>query len=395
MKKIFEAQKYLKEIGADGWLLYDFHRNNPLAHKFLEIPSTQFVSRRFFYWIPVLGEPVKVVHAIEPYILDKCPGTKKIFDSWQSLEAVLKEILRGMKRVAMEYSPNNAIPYVSRVDAGTVEFIRSLGIEVVSSAEILPHFTAVLDLKQAESHFRAAKGVDETAQETWKWLGEQLKRNVVLTEYEVQQKVLELFEKRQIVTQDPLIVAVNDHSADPHYETKKEGSSQIRPGDFILLDIWGKEKWEGAIWGDITRVAVAASQPTIKQKKIFQIVRNAQRAATDLVRERFAHKRRIEGWEVDDAARKVIRDAGYEKYFIHRTGHNIETDLHGSGANMDNLELHDVRQILPGTCFSIEPGIYLPGEFGVRLEYDLYVHPDGKVEITGGEQNEIVTLVEA
>lgn len=391
--KIQEAQKFIREIHADGWLIYDFHRSNPLAHSFLEIPSRQMATRRFFYWIPATGEPIKIVHAIEPNMLDASPGKKLLYHSWQSLEGDIKKILAGAKSIAMEFSPNNAIPYISRVDAGTIDFIRSLGIKVVSSGDILPYFTAVLDRQQAESHIRAARAVEKVSQDTWKWIADHLKKKQVVTEYDVQQKMLEGFEKASLFTEEPLIAAVNAHSADPHYTPQKGESSPICMGDFILLDLWGKEKSERAIYGDITRVGVAASHPTERQQEIFQIVRNAQKAATDLVRSRFEQKKRIEGWEVDDAARSVIRKAGYGEFFIHRTGHSIEMSLHGSGAHMDNLEAHDVRPILPGTCFSIEPGIYLPGEFGVRLEYDLYVHPNGKVEITGGVQDEIVCLI--
>jgi len=391
--KIEEARKHLKEIRADGWLLYDFHRNNLLAHVFLEIPQKNIVTRRFFYWIPTHGEPIKIVHAIEPYILDHCPGKKIVYSSWQLMEKALSDVLKGSKRIVMEYSPKNAIPYVSRVDAGTVDFVRSLGAEVVSSAEILPYFTAVMDEKQAASHQSAAKGVKQVAEETWKWIAWHLKNQKTLTEYDVQQKVESDYVKLHLITDHSQIVAVNAHSADPHYIPQKNSSSPIKKGDFILLDIWAKENHDWAIYGDITRVAVAAERPTEKQQKIFSIVRKAQIAATELVKERFAHKKRIEGWEVDDAARNVIRKAGYGDFFIHRTGHNIERELHGSGAHMDNLEMHDVRPILPSTCFSIEPGIYLPGEFGVRLEYDLYVHQDGTVEISGGEQDEIVCLL--
>lgn len=378
---------------ADGWLLYDFQRNNDLALRFLSIPHHLVVKRRFFYWIPAEGEPVKIVHAIEPHVLDHCPGSKKIYASWQSLETELRETLRGAKKVAMEYSPKNAIPYISRVDAGTVELIRSFGSEVVSSGDFLPHFTAVLDENQIQSQIRAAGALDRIVHGAWEWISGHLKRENKITEYDVQQKIAADFERLHLVREDWPIVGVNQHSADPHYQPQKEGSSLIREGDFILIDLWAKEKGEIAIFGDITRVGVAAKRPTARQQEIFQIVRNAQRAAVALIEDRFARKKRIEGWEVDDAARKVIADAGFGPFFTHRTGHNIEIDLHGSGAHMDNLEIHDVRPILPATCFSIEPGIYLPDAFGVRLEYDVLIHRDGRVQVTGGEQNEIVCLL--
>ncbi len=392
-KKIEEARKYLQEMHADGWLLYDFHRNNELAHNFLEIPQSEMLTRRFFYWIPLKGEPVKIVHAIEPYVLDSWPGKKEIYLSWQSLEKEIGSILKGQKKIAMEYSPRNAIPYVSKVDAGTMDLIRSFGVEVVSSGEFLPHFTAVIDEKQGQSHIRAGKAVDRIVNDTWKWIGEHLKQGKKITEYDIQQKIASDFTKNHLMTDHDPIVGFNAHSADPHYIPQKEGSSILKKGDWVLIDLWAKEKDPRAVFGDITRVGVAAERPTARQQEIYQIVRNAQKAATDLIRNRFEQKKRIEGWEADDAARNVIRKAGYADYFSHRTGHSIEISLHGSGTHIDNLEMHDVRPILPGTCFSIEPGIYFSGDFGVRLEYDLYVHKDGKVEIVGGEQNEIVCLL--
>lgn len=392
MKKLAEAQKYLKEMHLDGWLLYDFHGNNELARHFLEIPSHQMTTRRFFYWIPKAGVPIKIVHAIESQVLDHFPGEKRTFFSWQSLEAEVGKALKGAKKIAMEYSPKNAIPYVSRVDGGTIDLVRSFGVEVVSSADFLPHFTAVLNDQQIESQIRAGKACDRIANGAWEWIAERLNQGEFITEYDVQQKILADFRKADLFTDHGPIVGVNAHSADPHYEPLKQKASPIKKGDFILIDLWAKEKGEGAVFGDITRVAVAAQRPTERQKEIFQIVRKAQKAAVELIQSRFAHKKRIEGWEVDEAARKVIRDAGFAEFFLHRTGHSIEVNLHGSGAHMDNIEMHDVRPILPATCFSIEPGIYLPGEFGIRLEHDVLIHRDGTVEITGGQQEEIVCL---
>lgn len=293
----------------------------------------------------------------------------------------------------MEYSPKNSIPYVSRVDAGTADLVRSFGVEIVSSGNFLPHFTAVLNQAQIESHIRAGKALDRIVNDAWEWIGTHLKQMNPITEYDVQQKIYADYAKHHLISDERPIVAVNAHTADPHYEPQATGSSPIRKGDFILIDLWAKEAQEGAVFGDITRVAVAAASPTPRQIEIFQIVREAQIAATELVKSRFAAKQRVEGWEVDDAARGIIREEGYGEFFIHRTGHSIEVNLHGSGAHMDNLEMHDVRPILPSTCFSIEPGIYLPGEFGVRLEYDLLVHKNGFVEIVGGHQDQLITLL--
>jgi len=390
MSKVKEAQKHLQAKHLDGWLLYDFHKTNDLAHRFLDIPSTKMTTRRFFYWIPAKGEPVRIVHAIEEGTLDGWPGEKKVFASWQSLEKVLEGLLRGKKRIAMEYSPKNAIPYVSKVDAGTVDLIRSFGVEVVSSADFLLYFTSVLSDEQIESQRRAASALSEIVEGAWEFIAKALKQGKAVTERAVQAHILEGFEKRNIVTESGPIVAVNAHSADPHYMT---GSAEIRKGDFILIDLWGKERGEWTVYGDITRVAVADKQASAKQREVFGIVRAAQKAGIALVKKQFAEKREIQGWEVDEAVRTVIREAGYGEYFIHRTGHNIEVELHGSGTHMDNLEMHDVRPIVPMTCFSVEPGIYLPGEFGVRLEADVLILRDGTVEVTGGEEDELRLLL--
>jgi len=393
VKKIEQAQRFLREMNSDGWLIYDFQGNNPLARLFLEIPPSQKTTRRLFYWIPAIGEPVKIVHAIESHVLDERPGVKRIFLSWESLQEQVGKVLKGKSRVAMEYSPNNAIPYVSKVDGGTIDFIRSFGVEVVSSGSFLPYFTARITPEQGESHIRAGRALDRIVNDAWDWIRTHLKQGRSITDCDVQQQIMREFVKEKLVAKEAPIVGVNEHSADPHYTPCQEKPVAIREGDFVLIDLWGKEDKPQSIYADITRVAAAATLPTEKQSRIFSIVRQAQRAATELVITRFKKNQEIRGFEVDDCARSVIRQAGFGDYFIHRTGHNIEVSLHGSGANMDNLEMHDERPILASTCFSIEPGIYLPNEFGVRLEYDLYVHQDGRVEIVGGEQNEIVCLM--
>ena len=383
-EKVAQVQAYLERLQLDGWLLYDFHKNNALAHRFLEISAATMTSRRFLYWIPARGTPVQIVHAIEDQVLNLWPGEKKVYSSWQTLEAAIRSVLTGSQRIAMEYSPNNAIPYLSKVDAGTVDFIRSCGVEVVSSGDFLLHFTSVLSDEQLNSQRRAAQALSEIVSGAYTWIKEGIKRGV--SERAVQKWIQDQFILRGLETDGGPIVAVNAHSADPHYLTPEVGSSVICAGDFVLIDLWAKERGEATVYGDITRVGVIG-EPTAKQQQIFQLVRQAQRAGIDLVRTRFATKQAIYGWEVDEAVRSVIRAAGFEKYFVHRTGHNIEIDLHGSGTHMDNLESHDERPLVPMTCFSVEPGIYLPGEFGVRLESDVLIHADGFVEVTGGEMD--------
>ena len=392
-ERVAQAQKYLRQIGVDGWLIYDFHQRNHLAHVFLTVPSHAMATRRLFYWIPSGGEAIKIVQEIEPQLLDAWPGEKRTFLSWESLEIEMGALLKGCRKIAMEYSPKNANPYISCIDGGTIDFVRSFGVEVVSSGEFLAYFTAVLDQGQKESHFRAANALVLIVHEVWDWIAEHIQDKKRITEYEVQRKILEHFQKRELVTEALPIVACNAHSADPHFFVEMDGAALIQKGDFLLIDLWAKEKHSRAVYADLTKVAVVAEKPSARHEEIFQIVRKAQKAGISLVRERLSKKIRVAGWEIDRAARKVISDAGYKHEFLHRTGHSIDTALHGSGANLDDLETHDDRPLLPGTCFSVEPGIYLPREFGIRLESDVYIDLDGNIEVTGGEQEEIYPLL--
>jgi Xaa-Pro dipeptidase len=391
--KIQRAQELINEFNLDGWLLYDFRRSNQLACEFLHLASTQLLTRRFFYWIPKKGAPCKILQAIESTVLDSVPGTLCIYRTWQDLENRIESILKGSKHIAMEYSPRNAIPYVSKVDAGTIEMIRGFGITVESSANLLQHFASIWDEHKFKLHLEAAHCLSDIVELSWGLIKRNLVKKNTLTEYDVQQFILEQMAARGFETSDPPICAVNEHSADPHYTPRLHSASPIHPNDFILIDLWCKKKQPEAVYADITRVGVAAAQPTSKQAEIFSIVRKAQKTATQLVQSRFLAKEPIRGWEVDQACRDVIIDAGYGEYFIHRTGHNIDRSDHGNGAHMDNFETHDDRLLLPKTCFSIEPGIYLPHEFGVRLEYDVFIHPDGHIQVTGGEQDQIQTLI--
>ena len=386
---IEKAQHYLQTEKIDGWLLYDFHRSNDLAHRVLQIPSSVMATRRFLYWIPAVGTPIKIVHAIEPHMLDHLPGEKRVYSSWQSLEKEMESVVSGAGRVAMEYSQNNAIPYVSKVDAGTVDLIRSFDVEVVSSANFLLYFTSTLTDEQMASQTRAASALSDIVAGAWELIKNQAKQGI--TERQVQEWILEQYKVKNLISDSGPIVAVNQHSADPHFMTPADGSSPIQAGDFVLIDLWAKELNENSVFGDITRVAVLGA-PTAKQQEVFQTVRAAQKAGIDLVKSRYAAKRPIQGWEVDEIVRSTIIKAGYGEYFVHRTGHNIEIELHGSGTHMDNLEMHDVRPIVPMTCFSVEPGIYLPGEFGIRLESDVQILGDGSVKVTGGEMDQLSDL---
>lgn len=391
--RIQNVQKQLQKEKIDGWLLYDFHGNNPLAKNFLNVDPDLMVTRRFFYWIPAKGEPVKILHAIEQQILIELPGKTEIYLKWQELEAHLKSVLNGAKIVAMEYSPKNAIPYLSKVDAGTIDLVRSFQIEVVSSASLLQSYTCVLDDEQLLSHLEATSFLDKMVGDAWGLIAKSLRQGTKINEHQVRMFIVDQMKASGFMAEVLPICAVNAHSADPHFEPKKEGSSEIKRGDFILIDLWCKKKHPRAVYGDITRVAVADSAPTPKQNEVFTLVRTAQIAATDFIVNKYAKGESIKGFEVDLVCRKIIEEKGYGKYFTHRTGHNIYTDLHGPGAHIDSLETQDLRELIPHTCFSIEPGIYLPGEFGVRLEYDIYLGDNGKAQVTGGTEDQLLCLL--
>ena len=392
MKKVEIAQKILQESKVDGWLFYDFRHSNTQACEFLEIPPDAMLTRRFFYWIPAQGESVALVHGVEPHVLDHLPGQKKVYSAWKVLHEQLKELLQGKKSVAMEYSPKCAIPTASRVDAGIVELIRGFGVSVVSSASFLPHFTCVWSPDQYRLHKEAAQVLDETAAETWNWIGDHLKNNKPLTEYDVQQYILKEIDRKGCLMEALPICGVNENSANPHYCPDPKTSKPVKKGDFILIDLWCKRKAPRSVYADITRVAVAG-KPTDRHQEIFHIVSAAQKAGTELVRKRVEGREPVKGCEVDDACRAVIEKAGYGKYFTHRTGHNIHEEDHGPGPNIDGFETLDERLLLPKTCFSIEPGIYLPKEFGIRLEYDVYIHENHSIEVTGGIEDQLLVLL--
>lgn len=391
--RIKDVQKHLTTEKIGGWLLYDFAGSNSLAREFLQIDPHQLISRRFFYWIPAQGKPVKILHRIEPHVLTSLPGRSLIYLKWQELEAALNDTLKGVKTVAMEFSPRCAIPYLSKVDGGMIDLIRSFSVEVVSSASFLQYYTCVLDEEQLKLHLEATQFLDQTAAKTWEKIGESLKKGVVIDEYAVREFIAKEMEQSGFIAETEPICAVNAHSADPHFEPQKRGSHQIKEGDFILIDLWCKKKHPKGIYGDITRVGFAGRSAPAKHQEIFAIVRLAQKRATDFVRERYAKGEKIRGYEVDQVCRQVIEEKGYGPYFAHRTGHNIYTKDHGPGAHIDSLETQDLRELIPRTCFSIEPGIYLPKEFGIRLEYDVFLAEGGKAQITGGVQEAIALLL--
>jgi Xaa-Pro dipeptidase len=393
MFELEKVQSALKEFGFDGWLLYDFRGSNKLARRILNFSSAPLVTRRLYYMVPAEGAPTKLVHRIEPGVLDHLPGNKRVYLRWQQLDEEVAGLVRGMKRVAMEYSPRNAIPYVSKVDAGTVEVLRGAGVEVCSSADLIQYFEATLSEEQILSHLAAEKLTTAAFSMCWKMIAEGVRGGKPCTETQIQQAILNHFDKHDLIPEYPPIVAVGPHSGDPHFEPTPDTDSPIEDGDFVLIDLWAKLSTPRAIFSDITRVGYVGRTVPEKYTQIFDVVAAARAAAINLVRTRFAEGKPLRGWEVDDAARSVVERSGYGEYFVHRTGHSIGVEIHGSGANMDNLETHDDRLVLPNTLFSIEPGIYMK-DFGVHLEVNVYVDRAGVVHITGGVQEAVVPILE-
>jgi Xaa-Pro aminopeptidase len=388
--KLREIQAALQSRHVDAWLFYDHHHRDPIAYRVLGLPEDTFVSRRWYYLIPAEGEPQKLVHRIEAARLDALPGPKAAYSSYQELGEHLKAMLKPYKTVAMQYSPDNMVPYIGLVDAGTVELIRSFGAEVVSSGDLVAQFEATWTPEQIESHFAAQKAIDAITEAAFKEIGRRV-RNGGTHEFEIQQWIEEAFRRENLTDEnEPPIVAVNGHAGDPHYAPTADNSAPIREGDFVLLDIWAKKNTPNAVFYDITWTGFVGKAPSERQREVFEIVRGARDTAIQTVQDAMRAGRRLCGWEVDKATRDYITRAGFGPNFVHRTGHSIGTSVHANGANMDNLETKDEREILPNSCFSIEPGIYLP-EFGVRSEVDMLVR-NGAAEVTGRIQQEIVII---
>lgn len=382
-------QSALRERKFDAWLFYDHHHRDPIAYRVLGLRPELMVTRRWFYLVPANAEPQKLVHRIEAGHLDTLPGSKRSYSSWQELQKNLQEMVTPYHNLAMQYSPQNAIPYVGLVDAGTVELIRSFGVNVLSSGDLVSQFEAVLDDEQIASHYAARDGVDRITAEAFKVIGERV-RNGGTHEFEISQWIVEAFRRESLLSQDLPIVGVNAHSGDPHFEPRADRSESMKEGDFVLLDIWAKTTASNACYYDITWTGFIGNSPSDRHREIFSIVRDARKLGCETVQKAFASGRKLAGWEVDKVVRDFISGKGYGDKFIHRTGHNISAAIHGNGANIDNLETKDEREILANTCFSIEPGIYLP-EFGVRSEVNVLTRP-GRAEVTGRQQEELVLI---
>jgi Xaa-Pro dipeptidase len=387
-----QIQSALREQKVDGWLFYDHHHRDPIAYRILGLSDTLHVSRRWYYFIPAEGQPRKLTHRVESGKLASLPGSGQLYSSWQELEAALRTMLEPYQKLAMQYSPRNAIMYVSLVDAGTVEVLRDMGKTIVSSADLVSRFEAVLTPEQIASHYEAQRHIDEIVTAVWKHIATRLRSSgaAPLNEYEVMVWLQEAMRRAGIAEGYGPNVSINANSSDSHYEPTSAFSKPISEGDFLLIDIWGRMDRPGTCFYDITWTGVVGRQPNERERQVFSAVAQARDAAIKTVQDAFAAGKLLAGWQPDDAARAVICNAGFGDYFTHRTGHSISTETHGNGANLDNLETHDERLILPYTCFSVEPGIYLP-EFGVRSEINMLTEP-GRAVVTGPTQTELVRI---
>jgi len=390
--RIPDIQQALTDAELDGWLFAVFQGNDPISLDLLGLSARGLVTRRCYYLVPSQGEPRRLVHDLEPAMLDHLPGSKSSYRTWQQHRQEMERLVRDCRRLAAQYSPRNELPSCSRLDAGTAELLTSFGVELVTSADLIQRFAAVWTPAQLDSHRRANTHLHRIVLEAFDLVSGRLREKREIGEYEVQRFILEAFDRAGLHTEADPIVGVDGHAADPHYEPTPETSATIREGQLLLIDLWAKEKAPESIYGDITWCGVCAPAPTDRQQEIWTIVRDARDAGIELVRTRWPGTP-IHGYEVDDAVREVIRKAGYGEAFIHRTGHSIGIQDHGQGANMDNLETHDVRRLMAMTGFSIEPGIYLPGEIGIRSEVNIALTADA-AEVTGGEaQKELLRLL--
>jgi len=386
------VQAAVREREVDGWLLYDFRGLNVLARRVLGLGDGAMLSRRWFYFVPARGEPRKLVHRIEPHALDGLPGPRQSYLRWQELEAGVGELVAGARRVAMEYVPRNANPYVSRVDAGTVELVRSFGVEVVSSGDLVQVFEACWDAGQWAMHLEAARHTRSAFDTAFAFIAGRVRQGGCVRETEVQQCIVDHFAAHGLVSDHPPICAAGPHSGDPHYSPGPGSDAPIGEGDFVLIDLWAKLNQPRAVYSDLTWTGFVGQEVPERYEAVFRVVARARDAAIGRVQQAFRDGSPLRGWEVDQAARDVIDRAGYGPYFCHRTGHSIGEETHGNGANMDNLETREERRVLPRTCFSVEPGIYLP-EFGVRSEVNVFVDEACQVHVTGGSPQTAVVAI--
>jgi Xaa-Pro aminopeptidase len=383
-------QSDLRAAKLDGWLFYDFRGRDPIAQRILKLPPGMR-TRRWFYFVPAKGTPRKLVHKIESESLAAMPGETMYYAAQDELKSNLAKTLGHAKNVAMQYSPKNQIPYVSMVDAGTIEMVRAAGVKVVSSADLVQKYEACWTPEQLQSHLDAGVIIDRVIKGAFQQAANSVREKRTLTEYDLQQWILREFDAAGIVREVGPDIAVNAHASDPHYGPAEGKSSPIREGDLLLMDVWGKKNAPGSVYYDITWMGFLGAQVPEKYAKVFAVLRQSRDTAIDLIQSHVSAGKPLQGWQVDKAARSVVEKAGYGKYFFHRTGHSIGEAVHGNGVNMDGLETKDVRHLIPRTCNSIEPGIYLK-EFGMRTEVNVYID-ESEARVTGAIQKEILPLL--
>jgi Xaa-Pro aminopeptidase len=390
---ISAVQAALTADGLDGWLLYDFHGLNPIAADIAGVGrgGGHMATRRWYYLIPASGEPRGLVHSIERDALDHVPGPKSRYAGRDELETGLRGLLQGVRRVAMEYSPLGAIPYIARVDAGTVELVRQMGVEVVSSGDLVQRFATIWDEAALATHRRASEALYRIKDLAFDAITRRLKSGTPTTEYDIQQLMTGWFRDEGLVSDSPPIVAAQEHAGNPHYMPAASGSRAIRPDEIVLLDLWGKLDRDQAVFADITWVGYTGARVPDRYEQVFGTVAAARDAAAALVQQATADGRELRGWEVDRAASAVLRGAGYGAHVLHRTGHSLGESVHGNGVNMDDYETHDDRRLLAGSGFTIEPGLYFD-DFGVRSEINMTVR-GREASVTGPVQRKIVALV--
>jgi Xaa-Pro dipeptidase len=384
------VQAALKEEGLDGWLLYDFHGSNPIARRLADLGSGTKTTRRWYYMIPATGEPRKLVHAIESFNLDHLPGAKTIYSQRDTLASGLKGVLNGSTRIAMEYSPGNNIPYISRVDAGTVEAVRQLGVEVASSGDLVQRFEAIWTDEALQTHRAASEALYRIKDRAFAFVRDGRRAGRTLTELDVQRQMIGWFEEEGLITDSPPVVAAQENAGDPHYGPSEKKHRAIGDAEVVLLDLWGKLPRPGAVYADITWVGFTAQTVSDRYVQAFNAARDGRDAAVALVKEAVASGRELRGFEVDRACRTVLDKAGFGSQFVHRTGHSLGTEVHGNGVHMDDFETHDERRLIPGTGFTIEPGVYSTA-FGVRTEINMFVG-EREATVTGPLQTEFVLL---
>lgn len=386
-----DLQRYMEAQRIDGWLIYDFRGSNPLLAQLL--PGKRGLTRRALLWIPARGEARLATHSIDAHYFEGVGIPRDVYLSWRDLNGWLQAALAGMTRVAMEYAPGGALPVVSIVDGGTLELVRAFGAEVVSSANLVQIAVATWSREARAAHEAAGVRVNEIKDAAFQLIRARVRAGQKLTELDVQQHIMSLFESNGLETPEPPIVAVNEHSGNPHFEVSTSAPAAIRAGDWVLIDLWARKPGDENVFSDITWVGYVGEDPTPRHREVFAVVRGARDAAVERARAAFRRQERVQGWQLDDAARKVIIDAGFERYIRHRTGHSLSPGpkVHGLGVNIDNLETHDTRELLPGLGFTVEPGVYLP-EFGVRSEINVFVDPSEGPVLTSAAQEEIILL---